>query len=622
MVLRNTKKLTLRPTTLTDAIDGTNAPPGSMAVLMNLTSSPYNRSQWVPRPAAVSATNFTGFTSPTQVTALLVIGNLVWGMISTGRNAGKDEPFCYNLSTASFVTINGVTAANSPSSPAMTGDWTPPCVASITNSRIMITHPGYDGVNTFVGWIDISSYTNASAAGTTVNTSKSVTYASNVITSYGYQVGYKIAGAGIPANTYITNISADGLTVTMSNAATAGAAVTTTVTGGTPSAPLYGAGNLAPYPLVGVASCVAQFNSRAYYAVANAVVFSDTLAPTQMTSGTQVLICGDSNAVNALAPLPLTSQVTGGSIQSLIAFKGDNEFFQITGDAASATSPLALNAVPASVGTVAPNTICGTPIGMAFISPDGLRILQFSGVVTEPIGDHGDGVNVPFLYAVNPTRMCMAYNQNKLRVTVENGAANGSPYQEYWYDLNLKAWSGPHTCPMSLIEAYQGGTNNGFVSVLQAVGASLFTSTVTPTAGSSYTENGAALTWTAQTTLAPDNGEMAMNAMVETLIGFAMPTLQSVLITALDEQGNILNAVTVAGTGAANTTWDSFNWGAASWGSAPTSYRQVQMPWTEPLEFKQMQLLMTGTSLQGFVLGNIYANYQELGYVLDNTYSG
>ena len=615
MPTRDAKPLTIKPFGVCDVVDGTNAPPGSMMSLQNLIPNPTTQNTFTCRPASVKITNFSGFTSPGFISVILIQGNLVWGMIATGRNTGYDEPFCYNISTASFVTISNVTSANVPKSPATTGDWTAPVLASITNGRIVLTHPGYAAIGgaNYIGWLDTSSYSNASGSAT-MNGTNQITFGVSVLTTYGYQVGYKITGTDIPANTYITAISADGKTVTLSNAATGSTTATVTVTGGTPAAPLWGSGNTSPVNLTGYPTCVAQFSGRAYYGIANGVTYSDSLIPCQITNASQALVLGDSTAVTCIAALPLTSQVTGGTIQSLTVFKGAEQFYQITGD--QVTNNLLVAAVPASIGTVCPNSVTETPMGLAFIAPDGLRILQFSGTVSEPLGTHGTGVSVPFLYAVNPTRINMAYNQNTLRVTVQNGNVNGQPFQEWWYDLYLKAWTGPHTFPASLIEPYYA-PGIGFIATGVGINAALWSSTCYPSSSSTYTENGTALTFIFQTSLQPDNGENQMNQIVQTTMALALPSAASYNVFAFDEQGTTLGSLQLTGAGGAGSLWDSFSWGASPWGTAAGAFEQYPFYWPNELVFKQMSLQLTGTCLFNAVFGNIYAKYQVLGYMYE-----
>jgi hypothetical protein len=88
----------------------------------------------------------------------------------------------------------------------------------------------------------------------------------------------------------------------LSQATTATAAgVALTVTSGTTAAPLYGAGNTNTNGLAALPKAVAQFNGRAYYAVANGLQFTDSLKPWQITNATQALTLGDDQAVTCMA---------------------------------------------------------------------------------------------------------------------------------------------------------------------------------------------------------------------------------------------------------------------------------------------------------------------------------
>jgi hypothetical protein len=265
------------------------------------------------------------------------------------------------------------------------------------------------------------------------------------------------------------------------------------------------------------------------------VVYSDTLSPTQVTAASQALTVGDSAAVTALSGLPLTSQVAGGTLQALIAFKGAGPYTQITGDAA--TSNLAKNEVAGSVGTLGPNTICTTPDGIAYISPDGLRVITLAGTTTPVIGDGGEGVALPFISVDHPSRMCAAFNEQTFRVSVQNLAANGDPTQEYWFDIKDKTWSGPHTFPADLIEAYHGTTAFPFIHFANGINGKLWSSSTKPLPTASYTENGVALSFVFQSALLPDNEEMAMNAVVETTLAYEAPSTQMMTVLAADESG-------------------------------------------------------------------------------------
>lgn len=386
----------------------------------------------------------------------------------------------------------------------------------------------------------------------------------------------------------------------------------------TPASPQWNAGNTTAHPLPSVPLAVAGFNGRAYYACANSVVFSDSLVPLNVTNASQALILGDNEPVTALSGLPLTSQVTGGTIQALIAFKGAQPFFQITGDAA--LQNLTQSLVNGSVGTLAPNTICATPLGLAFIAPDGLRILSLSGTVTDPIGAFGKGVCIPFINAVYPSRMCAAYNQDFLRISVQNGYASGAPQQEYWLNMTSKVWTGPHTFPAGLIEPYTGSTKVGFVLAPVAPTGQLYFHTAIPQLDSGYEENGQPLAWNWQTTLLPDNTQMTMNSMVETAVAMVLGQSQVVNFTMTNELAAVLNSVSIkgsAGTGGP-PVWGTATWGQFVWGGVLGFLQQYRLPWTTQIVFKQASLHASGASQNNFAIGNAYLGYQPLNYLLED----
>jgi len=159
----------LTPKGLCDAYDSSQAFPGACRALTNLIFDRGNPELVVSRPGVGAAvTTFAGFTTPTFVSVFITIGAMVYGMVSTGRNPGFDEPFAYNLLTNLFVTISGVNSANVPASPATSGAWTPPTMAVIS-TKIIVTHPGFSGVGAgFFGVIDIS--TPATPAWSAANT--------------------------------------------------------------------------------------------------------------------------------------------------------------------------------------------------------------------------------------------------------------------------------------------------------------------------------------------------------------------------------------------------------------------------------------------------------------------
>ncbi|MFB9123289.1 hypothetical protein E2553_00265 [Paraburkholderia dipogonis] len=158
MAIRNGKPVQFTPKGLCDAFDSSQAFPGACQLLTNLVFDQANPELVVSRPGVgAAATTFSSFTTPTFVSVYIVIGVVAYGMVSSGRNAGKDEPFAYNILTNTFITISGVTSANTPTSPATSGAWTPPTMA-VVSTKILVTHPGFNGTGSnFFGVIDITN---------------------------------------------------------------------------------------------------------------------------------------------------------------------------------------------------------------------------------------------------------------------------------------------------------------------------------------------------------------------------------------------------------------------------------------------------------------------------------
>jgi hypothetical protein len=169
MPLRNQHPVNFTPSGLTDAFDATRAFPGACRSLSNLVFDQGNPELSQCRPGVVLRTNFPGFTTPTFVTCYTVVGNVVYGMVSTARTAGFDEPFAYNVLTNTFTTITGVLAGNVPASPPTTGPWTPPEM-TVVGTKIIVSHTGFSGVGAnFFGVIDITN--PAAPTWTSANTS-------------------------------------------------------------------------------------------------------------------------------------------------------------------------------------------------------------------------------------------------------------------------------------------------------------------------------------------------------------------------------------------------------------------------------------------------------------------
>ena len=554
MTLRRTQPYPFSPAGVSDALDSSNVMKGAMTSLQNLTPYPGTKNLWGCRPAAINIADYSliggafssGFSSGFQlglpgagfISCFKVIGNVVYGLMKSTTFAGKDYPFAFNLVTNVNISVTGATAANTPNSPATTGDWTPPTM-DLIGVKLVVTHPGFTGAgNVFFGYFDIS------------NPLASVWYGTN----------------------------------------TTGAIVLTTV----PTA-------------------VKQFGQRAYFAInpsagQPSVVASDVLTATVVTNAGQVLTFGDNEQLTALGALPLDNQ-SGGIVQSLIVFKGVSNIFQVTGDYALA-SGWAINAMNTATGTLSPLSVCSTPMGLAFISPEGLRLIDFNAHISPPIGDAGNGVTSAFIYALEPSRTCAAANANVIRITAKNGAVAGTPVQEYWYHINRQCWSGPHTLPASWIQPYKGT----FIEAAYGVNHILFQSDVAQSSTSTFVENGTQMTFSWQPVMLPDTQQMCENNVLEATINMALAANVSIGVSALDQNGSVLDSVVITPSGAA-TLWGAFQWGQAQWLGAANALYPRELQWSTPIVFRRLTVLATGNCASGFLIGDMFLRYEQLGYL-------
>ncbi len=554
MTLRRTQPYPFSPAGVSDALDGSNVMKGAMTALQNLIPFPGTKNLWGCRPAATNIADYSliggpfssGFSSGFAfgipgagfISCFKVIGNIVYGMIASTTFAGHDYPFAFNLVTLTNVGVTGATAANTPVSPASTGDWTPPTM-DLIGVRLVVTHPGFTGSgNVFFGYFDIS----------------------------------------------------DPLNPVWHGANTAGAVV-----------------------LTAVPTAVKQFGQRAYFAInpptgQPSIVASDVLNAIVVTNAGQVLTFGDNEQLTALGGLPLDNQL-GGVIQALIVFKGVSNIFQVTGDFAL-TAGWSINSLNAATGTLSPSAVCSTPLGLAFISPEGLRIIDMNAHVSPPIGDAGNGVTAAFIYALEPSRTCAAANANVIRISVKNGAAAATPVQEYWYHINRQCWSGPHTFPASCIQPYK----NMFVEAAFGVDHKLFESEVSQSSTSTFVENGTQTTFAWQTAMLPDTQQMCENNILEATINMAFSSGIDISVSAIDQNGTVYETVVVAPTGT-TTLWGAFQWGQAQWLGAANALFPRELQWSEPLVFRRLALSATGDCGSGYLVGDAFLRYEQLGYL-------
>jgi len=220
---------------VTDTLDSTDTVQdglGSMTALQNLIPDPTTRYLYVPRPPATSLTTFGSFSTPGFISVLKVIGSKVFGMIASVRFAGKEEPFCYDLLASAFVSISGVLSSNVPTAAVSTGDWTPPTM-DVVGTVVCVTHPGFDGVTNFVGFINISN--PALPAWTAGNTAtNALPCPPSAVAQFGNRAWYLCNPATGQPKAYYSDVLVPGTITNASQALTFGDNVALTAAVGLP----------------------------------------------------------------------------------------------------------------------------------------------------------------------------------------------------------------------------------------------------------------------------------------------------------------------------------------------------------------------------------------------------
>lgn len=599
------------PRGLCDAWDATAVFPGACLSLQNLIFDQSNPEQVVSRPGVgTPLTSFSGFTAPTFISSQISIGNQIYGMVSTGRNAGQDEPFSYNVATGLFTTIANVTVGNTPTSQSTAGDWTPPTMAVI-GAQIIITHPGYSGgakSGSFTGAITGNQLTISGGVTGTV------------------AIGSNITGATVPAGTAITGFMSgvfggNGVyTLNNTVGAPIGAEAMSSSSGNyfgviniaNPTAPYYYATNTGVFGLPSVPTSVSNFNNRAYFSCANMLYYSDVLLPTNMATAGQALTIGDTTPITAQSGLPVQT-ATAGIVSALIVFKGF-QIWQIIGDAAVAGS-LSLNFLSLNIGCTAPRSIVQTPAGTIFISVDGPFYVSAVGQVlplTKDATKLVQDLQAPFQNIVYPTRAAAYYSGSVYRVSLQTVINGFTGWADYWFDVTVRRWSGPHTFAYDTISA----VGNYFVISGIGSGAALFASQYLPNTSSVYTDNGTNITCILQSSLFPKTQNINMKEVIESTIELSSLAVSSAYqITAVDEQFNTINSVYISLTSSRVVWGGGWNWGDGTIYNAGTSIPFTNtIPWTLPIIFKKMGLMVVSQSSNQLTIGAFFAKYRDLGY--------
>ena len=370
-------------------------------------------------------------------------------------------------------------------------------------------------------------------------------------------------------------------------------------------APAWTASNTSGTPLPGVPTNIHNFASRAWYSFGNLLFFSDNLVPDTITNATQSLTIGDDSIITGLGSIPLSS-VTAGSVEALMAFKAKS-INQITGDIALNT--LLNSEVATGIGTESPLSISPTPSGLMFISQHGMRNISIGGGVSPVMGADGSGISVPFINSLEPTRISASFNVNTYRVNTQNSFIPTLPFQDWWYNTDLKNWSGPHNFPASLVQPWEGT----FVITPQGIEGRLFQSDIVPLDSSSYIENGSQLEFLYQTVLMPDGPTMNEWSVIETTCGLQFSKVGGTInFFAQDEDAVLLDSVSKT-IDVNASVWGTTAWGTSQWGGDVTKYQQIRVPWTKPLAFSQATFGCTGNAVNGLKIGAWSNRYQARG---------
>jgi len=367
-----------------------------------------------------------------------------------------------------------------------------------------------------------------------------------------------------------------------------------------PAAPVYTTGDItgaitfSGLGLTRPVDWVRQFNQRAYYGCNGisqpSAVASDVLNSGNVTNASQVLTFGDNLPLTAAAGLPLSNQL-GGIIQSLMIFKGIENIYQVTGD--FALTNISINTLNIPTGTASPRTIVSTPLGLAFVSPDGLRIIDQSATISPVIGSNGSGISIPMSsisggVLTSNIKMAAGCDGSIIRIGFSNNLISFE--QEYWYDLTLKTWSGPHDFVPNMYDLYNGS----FVVSTDGLGSSFYSAPRYPLPASTFSG-----TFTLKSAMLEDNGQMAASELSEMQIVAASAASNTLTVTLLDSSSNTINSssVTINPTGATP-------------GLAPY---KIDFPAISV--FNRMSVQVTGNSAAGVRIGDVWMRLKTLGYI-------
>lgn len=143
----------------------------------------------------------------------------------------------------------------------------------------------------------------------------------------------------------------------------------------------------------------------------------------------------------------------------------------------------------------------------------------------------------------------------------------------------------------------------------------LYQTDVLPSSTDTYIEFGDQMSWDYETALLPDNQHNRNNSMIVTTLDMAfIGNTPVVSVEFTDSGGNQLGAAAIQPNGALSI-WDVSKWDQAPWDGVALPLSPYQIPWTQPIVFKQGQFSASGLSFAGFKIGTLYMEYSILGYV-------
>lgn len=245
MANKSTRPFKFNPRSVVDALDGGQVGPGGCALLTDLIFDPSNPFALQCRPAAILKTNFSSLTTPGFVSIAYVVGDICYGLITSGTVSGYDQPFAYNLDTNTLLTVSGTqTSSTLPLTQSDSGDWIPPTMA-LVGILLIVTHPGFSGGGSaYFGWFDTTNPSSPAwnSGNTTTNLLPSVPtsvqqFNNRAWFALGNTIGFTdtLALSISDATNFVTTEDIDDIT------AMAPLSMTTSVQGGIQSLTVFGA---------------------------------------------------------------------------------------------------------------------------------------------------------------------------------------------------------------------------------------------------------------------------------------------------------------------------------------------------------------------------------------------